>query len=157
MTITERLKDRPVFQGMPVPYMVLVGKGGVPDFKVTDIERWHECVERKLCAICGTALDYWVWYIGGDKCADNGLYFDLAMHEECAFFSVSTCPFLAKDKDYATHIKAPPAGYTLAVHHDVVRAEKMFASKRRRDQSKVTRVNGQLCVKTGPEVERIEI
>jgi hypothetical protein len=155
MTITDRLKDRPVYQGLPVPYMVLVVKG-VPDFKATDLKRWQECVQRKLCAICGQGLDYWVWYIGGPSCTDNGIYFDLAMHEECAFFSAATCPFLAKGKNYATHIKKPE-GYVLQVHHDVVRGEKLYATKRRRDQLQIQRVNGQLCVKTGPEVERIEL
>src|SRR5579864_7655450 len=153
MTITERLKGRPVYQGFPVPYTVVVDIHGVPDFKATDMDRWRDCVERNLCAICGHKLDYWVWYIGGPSCADEGIYFDLAMHEECCFFSAAVCPFIAKGRDYASHVKLP-AGYERLSAHQVKRGAAIYASKRRRGV-KLVQVGGGVGVKAGAEVERV--
>ena len=47
MTITDRLQGRPIFQGFVVPYTVVVDAHGVPDFKVTNMDRWFECVEAR--------------------------------------------------------------------------------------------------------------
>lgn len=156
MTITERLKNCLVYGGLPVPFLAMVGADGVPDFKVTDMDRWVLCVKEKLCAICGEHLDYWVWYIGGTSCAEQGIYHDLAMHEECAFYSASACPFLAHGRDYAKDPK-PPAGRTLVSTLEIKKADVLYASKRRRDQVEIVQYGSGLVVKTGPEVERVQI
>jgi hypothetical protein len=102
--IPQRLATRPVFHGMIVPYGVLVLPDGRPDFKIPDLQRWFECAEKKLCAVCGDALDYWVWYLGGKVCVENEIYYDLAMHEECARYSAYACPYVAGRKGYAQHL-----------------------------------------------------
>ena len=157
MTIPERMKSRPTYGGLPVPFAVVIDHNGVPDFKITDVDRWHQCIREKLCAICGERLDYWVWYIGGESCAEQGIYLDLAMHEECAFYSARACPFLAEGRDYSEHVKAP-AGYQATwKRHDVVKAAVLYASKRRRDQVEIVHNGSALAVKAGPEVERVQI
>ena len=159
MTISDRLKDRPRWGEYAIPYTVVV-VDGKPDFRVTDTEMWWRCIREKLCAICGGRLDYWVWYVGGGACAEQGLYFDLAMHEECCFYSAAACPFLAEGRDYShrgtEHVEV--AGYVKEVRHDVVKAKVLYASKRRRDQVTVVENGNQgYLVKTGPEIERIQI
>lgn len=159
MTMTERLKDRPKYGEYVIPYTVVV-INGVPDFRVTDMERWEECVVGKLCAICGGPLDYWVWYIGGKNCADSGLYFDLAMHEECCFYAASVCPFLAAGRDYSSRPQPDGASQNMIMvqHNNVVKASVLYASKRRRDQLRVfDNGDGQMLACTGPEIQRIQI
>lgn len=159
MTIPERMKNLPLYGEYPIPHGVVV-VDGVPDFRVSDMDKWWECVRGKLCAICGGPLEYWVWYIGGDRCAEHGVYFDLAMHEECCFYAASVCPFLAVGRDYSDRSTAriEDAGYVKEARVDVVKAKVLYASKRRRDQLQVIR-NGTagLLVQTGPEKERIQV
>lgn len=154
MTITERLKGRPVYQGFVIPYSILV-VNGIPDFKTSDSERWLECATKRLCAICGARLDYWAWYIGSDTAADAGLFIDLGMHEECAFYSASVCPFIACGKEYAQNVRVPEGYVYLAA--PAKRPAKMVASRRRRDQLTILANGPGFMVQVGPELERIEL
>lgn len=158
--IPERLKSRPLYRGYVVPYSVLVDDQGRADFRVTDMDKWSECAKLKLCALCGQKLDYWVWYIGGPSCAESGVYFDLALHEECCFYAAKVCPFLMGAREYSERpAKVAREGYRTEVREDVPVAmpSALYASKRRRDQLKIVNNGGQLAVKTGPEAERRQI
>lgn len=136
--IPARLKDRPLFRGMPVPFTTFVGEGGVPDFKITDITKWFACVNLRdpLCSICGQALEHWAWYIGGPQQLKDQVYFDPAMHEECARYAAATCPFIAFGTGYAKTVKHHPGAVVLAMAKDdfLENPEKMYLSKHRRDQ-----------------------
>jgi hypothetical protein len=100
MDIPERLKSRPRWGELPIPYTTMIVEGK-PDFRVADGEAWARCVRGRLCALCGQALGYYVWFIGGPLCYRHRFFFDPAMHEECARYALAVCPFLAGDRQYS--------------------------------------------------------
>jgi hypothetical protein len=93
-TIPLCLRDRPVFRGLPVPFTALV-KDGVPDFRITDIQRWMQAALNRLCHLCGHSLKKKMWFIGGENCMADRLFFDLGTHFECGMYAFQVCPFLA--------------------------------------------------------------
>lgn len=90
-----RLRGRPQFHGMPVPYSVFVSEAGIPDFRVNDMERMAECVARDLCVLCGQRLGRRKVFTGGPASIENGAFFDGPMHEDCARYAITICPFLS--------------------------------------------------------------
>lgn len=104
--IPDRLAQRPRHKGIPIPFTTMLLPDGSPDFRVTDHERWLNCVDDDLCALCGEDLPPLNWYIGGDKCVDSKMFFDPAMCLECAIYALVVCPFLAMKKGYAAEGKA---------------------------------------------------
>ena len=114
MELPDRMKALPQYKGFPVPFTAFMKKEpgvlmDVPDFKITDMDKWARCVTGSLCAICGQKLDYWIWFIGGPQCRDTRLFFDLGMHEACARFAAATCPYLAHGHDHAQASHVRPA------------------------------------------------
>lgn len=109
----ERLLSRPVYHGLPIPFTTFVNRASVPDFKVTDSERWHTCIDEHRCALCGDVLLYWCWYIGSIVHVNKQLVFDLGMHQECAKYASLTCPYIVYGKGYAHHIKPTDGGHVL--------------------------------------------
>src|SRR4051812_20921614 len=156
MEIPERLGRRPQYRGMVLPFIVVMDDEGHADFRVVDMDRWFECINGMLCSMCGQRLDYWVWYIGGPNSSNEGVYIDLAMHEDCCFYSAAVCPFLRGERD-SSQREVELAGYERSVHHEVVRSDVLFATKRRRDQVVVQRNGDGYIVKTGPEAMRVQL
>ena len=39
-----------------------------------------------------------VFFIGGTKCEQHGIFYDPPMHKDCAVFALRTCPHLARAK-----------------------------------------------------------
>lgn len=89
-----RLRERPLYKGMPVPALVMWIKG-VPDFRVTDLEQWDKLARNRLCSLCGTPLKKLMWFIGGVSCFEGKLFFDLPVHEDCGLYAFKICPYLA--------------------------------------------------------------
>lgn len=89
-----RLRQRPLYKGMPVPALVM-WVNGVPDFRVTDMEQWNRLASNRLCSLCGTPLKRLLWFIGGSQFLTNRLFFDLPVHEECGLYAFKVCPYLA--------------------------------------------------------------
>lgn len=83
----------PHYEGKPVPYTTFRDEEGVPDWGVTVQERWHECIQHRLCGFCGQPLGYWIAFIGSDQACRLRLFFDAAMHEPCARFVLKECPY----------------------------------------------------------------
>jgi hypothetical protein len=111
----ERLRRRPQFGGMPVPFTTLV-RDGKPDFRVNDVHEWLRAASGRLCNLCGEPLTYHIWFIGGEKCLryfpekmhPKGLFADLGMHEECARYATESCPFLSgKHPEYSERGVSP--------------------------------------------------
>lgn len=100
--IPERMAELPMRGSLPVGYIFGVGDDGVPDFTVLDMEKLMEVVIKRRCGMCGKGLDYWIAFVGGDKSITNRMFTDPAMHEECARYALSVCPFLLGQRDYAT-------------------------------------------------------
>jgi hypothetical protein len=91
-----RIAARPrTDKGIPVPYVNHVYADGVPDLRVLSAERVNECVDKKLCGICGQALGSEVVFVGGEVSCQNRYFADPAMHEECARYATKVCPYLA--------------------------------------------------------------
>lgn len=99
------LAARPQFKGMPIPYNVEIDASGVPDFRVTNPERWRECVTKGKCGLCGQPRGKVLWLLGGPLCAVNRLFFDPPMHLACLLYAVQVCPFIAMGKGYAEYAK----------------------------------------------------
>lgn len=101
--IPERLKNRPLYRDLPVPFVAASSddadgqEGGVVSFKRDDSKRWALCVERKLCAMCGEKLDYWIAFIGGEDSVEQRRFQDPPMHVECAEYALAVCPFFNGD------------------------------------------------------------
>jgi hypothetical protein len=103
-----RLRQRPRYRGYPVPYLAAVS-GGIPDFRAPDPQRWQTCVMARVCGLCGQDLQRSAWFIGGPLCAENRVFVDPAMHEDCAEYALRVCPFLAIPKaHYSDHARRPP-------------------------------------------------
>ncbi|MBM4438405.1 MAG: hypothetical protein FJ029_14525 [Actinobacteria bacterium] len=121
-----QLARRPLFRGYPVPFTTLIGPDGVPDFKVTDEAKREEVLRRRMCALCGEPLGYWIAFIGSETLIGLREFYDPAMHEACARYAAQTCPFLAlSDAKYATPRRR---GVTIEpTHHlaDVTRPKRM--------------------------------
>jgi len=96
VVIPERLKDFPLYKGRYlVHYTVYVDPDGKPDFRVVDEANRMNALTYDLCHLCGQTLDRPVVFIGGPLCAENLVFMDGPMHEECALYSVKVCPYLA--------------------------------------------------------------
>ncbi len=93
----DRIKRMPRDKrGYPILFTLARKHGEEYDFTTIDPEKVAECVNRKLCGVCGEKLingDY--WFISGPLSSDYSFYFtDPAMHEECARFALMICPWM---------------------------------------------------------------
>ena len=105
--IPPRLADRPLYRGLVIPYGTMILSNGDPDFTTNDEARRMEVMRDRKCAICGKPLDYWIYFIGGDKSYASRMFLDPAMHEECARYSMAVCPYLRNEKaQHKTHTKS---------------------------------------------------
>jgi len=128
-SIPKFLEHLKTFGEYPVPF-VQQWIDGKPDFRVIDPNKVEECVEGKLCAICGRKLGEYCWFIGSDECKEAHMFLDAWMHEECAEFASKTCPFVSgKRRDYSTR------PLDESVHNDphvsAIRPDKMYIFKTR--------------------------
>ncbi len=80
-------------RGYPIPYFASYD-GSRPRFDILDPARVVDCVERRLCGICGRKLAALCWYIGGPKTLAARLSADPPMHFDCAQFAITACPHL---------------------------------------------------------------
>jgi hypothetical protein len=131
----------------PVPF-VQMWIDGKPDFRVIDPVKVVECMEQKLCAICGVKLGEFCWFIGGESCKHNKLFLDAPMHEQCAVFASKTCPFVSgKREEYSTR----PLDTSKVRTEKWVSTQptKMFLFKSRTKQVKHARNGDTLMFKAG--------
>lgn len=94
-------------RGYPIPAIVLVDDHGRPDFKTTDLHKWHRAYKNRTCALCGEPMGRNMAFVGGPKCFKYRFFTDLAMHRDCAEYALKVCPFLAAPNfKYAENIKS---------------------------------------------------
>ncbi len=95
-------------RGYPIPFLMM------PDQQIMiDGNKMKRCVLEKRCMICGQKLANKKWFIGGQASAQNRLFTDPAMHEECARYALRVCPFLSKsDMKYRTTYDKDATLYT---------------------------------------------
>lgn len=105
--LRKRPKDR---RGYPIPYIVFRDTAGKPHFTINDQSKHAHVVAKGLCSLCGGKLKEpqgapGVWLVGGPICflSPMGAFLDPGMHEDCARYALSVCPYLAAPR-YATRI-----------------------------------------------------
>ena len=101
MKIPKRLKQRPKYKGLPVPYIALIGSDGKPDFRVTDKERWSSVVRYGLCQLCGQGLGRFMFFVGGPQAAKSNAYYEPAAHLDCLIYAMQVCPFIVGKIEHA--------------------------------------------------------
>ena len=153
--IPKYLKARPMWKGFPIPFTTLIKPDGDPDFRVTDQERWALCVTKGLCGLCGQPLVYWQAFIGGEKCKESHLFFDPAMHVECAEFAAKACPFIVGCKGYSIKTDQDSTADRLISSE---RPEHMYLFKTRGYD--LVKIEGNIYIKAQPfkfirEIERV--
>ena len=89
-----QLAARPQYQGVPVPYVTVWGKEGLPVFAESDVSRKRRCIENRLCTLCGRQLAEEIAFVGNASQLETRLFPEPGMHEDCARFGLRTCPFL---------------------------------------------------------------
>jgi hypothetical protein len=86
-------------RGYPVLYTTPV-KEGVSDFTDLDHNKVMRCGRENLCGICGDphfvqGQKAVYWFIGGPVSAERThVYHDPPMHEDCARFAMTVCPWM---------------------------------------------------------------
>jgi hypothetical protein len=107
-------------RGFPVFYVALVDRNGEPVFTANDSSLLARCSKRDLCAICGTKLFRFRWFVGGPLSAfdPRGAYADGPLHDDCMRYAMQVCPYLAAvnySKDLAEQRASKVAAQGIAV------------------------------------------
>jgi hypothetical protein len=81
-------------RGYPIPFFVPI-IDGKPNFKFLSEQKKKECMEKRLCGVCGKKLykDYH-YFLSGPLGLKNTISADPPMHRVCAEFAVKACPHL---------------------------------------------------------------
>ena len=84
-------------RGFPIPFIVLRDPNGKTYFQVNDSVKVAQCINERLCAICGQPLGTDAWLAGGPLSAfhPQGAYIDTPTHHDCGNYAMRVCPFLA--------------------------------------------------------------
>lgn len=80
-------------RGYPVPAFA-EWIDGEPDFRVVKVNWREQCVNRRLCWICGCRLGDRKWFVTGPMCTVTRTTSEPPCHAQCAEFAVKACPFL---------------------------------------------------------------
>jgi hypothetical protein len=99
MAVTEnvpaRLQHRPRdHRGYVIPFVTHLDQNGEAQFKIISDERAKRCLDHRLCALCGAPMGRHIFFIGGDLCVANGIFYDPPMHRDCAEYALRTCPHI---------------------------------------------------------------
>ena len=82
-------------RGYPIPYFVDY-VGGEPEFRAFDQMKLVECLNKRLCWVCGKPLYREMVFVIGPMCGINRVNSEPPNHRECALYSVRNCPFLSR-------------------------------------------------------------
>lgn len=87
---------------LPIPYIAEIAPDGHGEFTILDDRRARECLEGRLCAMCGLPMGWWVALIGDPVSVDEpdgGLFIEPPVHEECAELALGgLCPYLSRER-----------------------------------------------------------
>jgi hypothetical protein len=106
-------------RGLPIPFIVMIGPDGVPDFKINDSAKLARCIEEGLCAVSGLPMDRTdVWFIGGPNSAyhPTGAFVDPPGKRVCLEWAARVCPFIAMGRfEGFKSVRPKSAGVAIAV------------------------------------------
>ncbi len=91
--VPERMRERPIGRGYPIPWFVPFIKGK-PEFRAADQEKLVLAIKQSRCWLCGHRLEKTFVFVIGPMCCINRVSAEPPCHVECARFSVVACPFL---------------------------------------------------------------
>ena len=81
-------------RGYPVPKFVWKKPDGGYDFRAVEPGWPTQCMNRKLCWLCGEPLGRFMCFVIGPMCSINRNTAEPPCHRECAEFAVKACPFM---------------------------------------------------------------
>lgn len=97
-----RMRKRPRFAGMPIPYTTWIDDKGIPDFKINDERLRRKVIAQRRCAMCGERMNAQIVFIGGPGSVEQGqLFVDAGMHPACARYAWDVCPYIVYGKGHA--------------------------------------------------------
>lgn len=99
--IPKRLKLRPKYRGLPIPFIALIDQNGDPDFRVTDEDKRALVIRNRWCQLCGEPLGKWFFFTGGTEAAKANHYFEPAAHLDCLVYAMQVCPFIVGRIEHA--------------------------------------------------------
>ena len=87
-------------KGYPLSFVTEVDENGVEDPCSIDDDRVRFCYRHRLCGICGEPLapGKLMCFIGMIDSVQKALFYDPAMHPECAQYATTVCPVLANQR-----------------------------------------------------------
>jgi hypothetical protein len=94
MDVPERMKNRPQYKGVYIPYLTEIAEDGAPLFKQVDPEKTWEVKRDGKCALCGEKLDYWKAFMVNKQEAESRIVFENPNHEDCLRYAFNVCPWL---------------------------------------------------------------
>jgi len=120
--IPRRLRTRPHYRGLPVPYIALIRPDGQPDFRVTDERARLIVIGNRWCQLCGETLGRWMFFVGGTEAAKHNQYFEPAAHLDCLVYAMQVCPFIVGRIEHADpdKIAAKHEGVGISVIKEVL-------------------------------------
>lgn len=109
--LPRRIRQLPVVRGYPVPWFV-AWIDGVPDFRISDREKFRRAIRARRCWVCGERLGVHLVFVLGPMCGINRTTTEPPCHLDCADWSARACPFLARP-----HARRREVEDALTVHH----------------------------------------
>ena len=90
-------------RGLPVPYIAEIAPDGTGNFTILDDQRTTECLEHRLCAMCGRPMGEEAALLGDLVSLEPGGFFiEPPVHERCGEIATvdgphdrGLCPFLS--------------------------------------------------------------
>lgn len=112
------------------PIFFTVSKQNDPiDIRVLDPVLIVEAGRRKLCSICGQALDYWVWFLGGPRDVAQRGFAEPPMHRACLDYAIAVCPYLSNT--YEARVREDDPERFDLIHQPLPRPDRMALYKTR--------------------------
>lgn len=104
-------------RGFPVPAFA-EWIDGEPDFRIVK-QGWREnCVNRRLCWICGCRMGDRKWFVTGPMCTITRTTSEPPCHAQCAEFAVRVCPFLTMPLAKRNERDLPEERFIPGIHVD---------------------------------------
>jgi hypothetical protein len=119
-----RPRDR---RGYVIPFVTHIDAAGEAQFKIMDDAKSKRCLEHRLCALCGSPLGRHIFFIGGDLCVVNGIFYDPPMHRDCAEYAMRACPHIRHAKGKLGRVPEPVEVGTPVLVVGAARAATRFA------------------------------
>jgi hypothetical protein len=85
---------------LPIPFIAEVGTNGIGHFTILDNQRARDCLEHRLCAMCGLPMGAEIALLGDVASLEpGGFWIEPPVHERCAEIAASgLCPFVSRER-----------------------------------------------------------